>query len=130
MPAKSSSIARLVDGPVFITRQRCSGCYGNSRVPTPEMAAWEAAVDRHELNMRAAAGSASRGEAETAAGEKPEQQRMDCIGCGGEGFCEREVSVSELEQLLCEASEERREREASGRRRSGNPRFLSISTTR
>jgi hypothetical protein len=64
------------------------------------MAAWEAAVDRHERNMRAAAGSASRRAAETAAGEKPERQHAGCVGCDGKGFCEREVSVSELEQLL------------------------------
>lgn len=113
MPAnRSSSIARFVDGPVFVIRQRCADCYGNSRVPTPEMAGWEAVVDRHQRNMQAAAGSASRGEAETAAGPKPERQHVDCVGCDGEGFCEREVSVSELEQLLCKASERRRESKA------------------
>jgi hypothetical protein len=108
MPARSSSLARLLDEPVFVTRQRCTYCFGDGEVPTPEMAAWSAAVDRHEQNMRAVAGSASTGEAETAVAPRPDQSHAKCAGCEGKGFCEREISVSELEQLLCRSSEGRR----------------------
>jgi hypothetical protein len=98
----SRSKATLFPEPVFVARERCEACGGGGKVPTPDMAAWEAKVERIRLDTvdgfpsYAAAYEGAR----KAAGPPPEQTAATCKGCEGNGYKDTELGIEELRDLL------------------------------
>ncbi|HYH54003.1 MAG TPA: hypothetical protein VD761_07715 [Solirubrobacterales bacterium] len=76
-------------------------------MPTPEMAGWQAKVERIRVDTEAefgAAETAAYSRARTAAGDPPNPETADCKGCDGKGYKETEVGLDELRKLLTEES--------------------------
>jgi RecJ-like exonuclease len=102
------SLARLIgDGPILVAREMCEVCHGEGKVPTPDLAAWEAKVERLKLDTQAefrVPDQSAYERARKVAGPPPEPTSAECKGCNGRGFNETELTLSRLAELLPERS--------------------------
>jgi hypothetical protein len=103
----SRSKARMFPGPVLVAREMCDGCHGMRSVPTPEMAGWEAKVERIRLNIKAEHPSEPTAyeRAREVAGPPPDPATAPCGACDGDGFKDTELYLDELRAHLAKESE-------------------------